>query len=143
MAAAALAAACYSYVPLASGAARNGDEVRVYLNPSGAADLAREIGPGMASVDGRVLELRPDSSVVVAVSLLRSMRGDQIAWQGDAPLVIPHSAVGSVERRQLARGRTVAASAGATVAVTAVGVLAVRRGGKGGGTTGPPPSSPP
>jgi hypothetical protein len=140
---AALATACYSYLPLGDGVARNGDEVRVHFTPSGAADLAREIGPGIASVEGRVLEVRADSSVTMGVGLLRSTRGDQVAWQGDAPLTIPRSAIASVERRQLARGRTVAASAGATVALTAVGVLAVRRGGKGGGTGGPPPPSPP
>jgi hypothetical protein len=97
----------------------------------------------MAAVDGRVLDYRPDSGVTVAVSQLRSMRGEQVAWEGDAPLVIPPSAIASVERRQLARGRTVVASTGATVALAVIGVYAARRGGKGSGTGNPPQPEPP
>jgi hypothetical protein len=138
-----LAAACYSYVPLSEPVAHEGAELRVHLTLSGAADLAREIGPRMASVDGRVLQFIADSSLTLAVSQLWSMGGAQVAWQGDAPLVIPRSAVASVERRQLARGRTVAASTGATAALAAIGVYAVRRGGKGSGTGGTPPPPPP
>jgi hypothetical protein len=138
-----LAAGCYSYVPLSEPRASSGAEVRVHLTPSGASDLAREIGPRMAAVDGRVLEYSPDSGVTLAVSQLRSTRGDQVAWQGDAPLFIPLSAIESVERRQLARGRTIAASTGATVALAAIGVYAARRGGKGSSTGNPPPPEPP
>ena len=138
-----LATGCYSYVPLAAPVPRQSDDVRVHLTPSGAVDLAREIGPRMSAVDGRVIELGPDSSLTLAVSQLRSMSGEQVAWQGDAPLVIPRSATASVERRQLARGRTVAASTGATAALAAIGVLAVRSAGKGSRTGGPPPPPPP
>jgi hypothetical protein len=134
---------CYGYVPLSEPRVSAGADVRVHLTPSGASDLAREIGPRMAGVDGRVVGYRPDSGVTLAVSQLRSMRGEQVAWQGDAPLVIPPSAIASVERRQLARGRTVAASTGATVALAVIGVYAVRRGGKGSGTGNPPPPEPP
>jgi hypothetical protein len=138
-----LASACYSYVPHAAPLALHGEEVRVHLSPAGAADLAREIGPRMASIDARIIEVGPDSSLTLAVSQVRSMRGEPVAWQGDAPLVVPRSAIASMERRQLARGRTVVASTGAAAALAAIGVFAVRRGGKGSGTGGPPPPPPP
>jgi hypothetical protein len=138
-----LATACYSYAPVAEPVPRQSDDVRVHLTPSGAGDLAREIGPRMAAVDGRVVEVRPDSSLTLAVSLLRSVSGEQVAWQGDAALVIPRSAIASVERRRLARGRTIAASTGATAALAVIGVLAVRSGGKGSRTGVPPPPPPP
>ena len=138
-----LTAGCYSYVPLGDQRAGVGAEVRVHISPAGALELAREIGPRMASVDGRILEYGPDSGFTLAVTQLRSMSGEQVAWQGDVPLAIPRSAIATVERRQLARGRTAAASTGATVALAAIGVYAARRGGKGGGTGGPPQPVPP
>jgi hypothetical protein len=142
-AAAFAATACYAYVPAGGPSADLGDEVRVHLTPSGAADLAGEIGPRMASVDGRVVTSRSDSGLTLAVSQLRSVRGEPVAWQGDAALVIPSSAISSLERRRLARGRTVVASTAATVALAAIGVLAVRGADRGGGTGGPPPPPPP
>jgi hypothetical protein len=138
-----LATGCYSYVPLAEPVAPEGDDVRVHLTPSGAADLASQIGPRMASMDGRAIRFHPDSGLTLAVSQLKSMRGDPVPWQGDAPVVVPRSAIASVERRQLARTRTVAASTGATVALAAIGVVAVRRAGKGSGTGGTQPPPPP
>jgi hypothetical protein len=138
-----LAAACYGYVPLAEPVVQQGEEVRVHLSAAGAADLAQEIGPRMASVEGRIIEIGADSSLTLAVTLLRSMRGDPVPWQGDAALRVPRSAIGSVERRQLARGRTVAASTGAAAALAVIGVYAVRRAGKGSGTGGPAPPQPP
>lgn len=135
-------AACYSYVPLAAPSAREGDEVRVNLTPAGAIDLAREIGPRMALVEGRVLQVTVDSGLTLAVTGLRSISGDQPSWQGDAPLVIPRHAVALVERRRFARGRTVAVSTGVTAGLAVIGVYAVRRGGKSGGG-GPPPPPPP
>jgi hypothetical protein len=137
------ASGCYSYVPVAEPAAPLGDEVRVHLSDAGAADLAREIGPRMASIDARVIEVGPDSSLKLAVTQLRSMRGEPVAWQGDAPLVVPRSAIASLERRRLAQGRTVAASTAATAAAVAIGVLAVRGAGKGSGSGGSPPPPPP
>ena len=137
-----LSTACYSYVPLAEPGARNGDELRVHLTTSGAADLAREIGPRVAVVEGRVLQVSADSAMTLAVTQLRSTTGNQTAWEGDVPLVIPQSAVASVERRRLARGRTVAVSTGVTAGLALVGAYAVGRGGKGGGG-GPPPPPPP
>jgi hypothetical protein len=137
-----VATACYAYVPVGRLSVGEGEEVRVHLSPSGASDIAREIGPRMASVDGRVVKLNPDSSLTLAVTQLRSMRGDQEAWQGDAPLLIPRSAIASIEYRRLARGRTIAASTGAAAALIAIGVYAVRSG-KGSGTGGPPPPPPP
>lgn len=138
-----VATGCYGYVPMSESRLSAGAEVRVHLTPSGAADLAREIGPRVAAVDGRVLDYRPDSGVRVAVTQLRSMGGEQTAWQGDAPLVIPPSAIASIERRQLARGRTLAASTGATAALAAIGVYAVRRAGKGSSTGSPTGPEPP
>jgi hypothetical protein len=138
-----LASGCYSYVPHADPVAPRGDEVRIHLSPAGAADLARDIGPRMASIDARIIEVGQDSSLTLAVSQLRSMRGEPIAWQGDAPLLVPRSAIASVERRQLARGRTVVASTAAAAAVAALGVIAVRRAGDGSGTGGTQPPPPP
>jgi hypothetical protein len=134
--------ACYRYVPLAEPAAPKGEEVRVHLSPTGAADLASEIGPRMASIEARVLDVGADSSLTLAVSQLRSMRGEPVAWQGDAPVVVPRAAVASVEHRRLARGRTLAASTGAAAALAAIGAIAVRSG-KGSGRGGPSPPPPP
>jgi hypothetical protein len=134
---------CYAYVPAGERTAGEGEEVRVHLTPSGASDLAREIGPRMASVDGRIIQSSSDSGLTLSVSQLRSVRGEPSAWQGDAPLVIPRSAIAALEHRRLARRRTVVASTAATVALAAIGVLAVRGADRGGGTGGGPPPPPP
>jgi hypothetical protein len=136
-------AACYSYVPLAAPAARDGDVLRVRLTPSGTVDLARYIGPRVVALDGQLLRASADSGLTIAVTELRASDGTRTLWAGDAPLLISPLAVAGLERRELSRRRTILTSAVAATGVVTLGVVAVRRGGKESPGGGPPPPPPP
>lgn len=138
-------AGCYSYVPSRPGDVSTlpGDEIRVYLTEGGTADLTRLFGPRVASLDAQFIRMGTDSSLVLGVTRLTMLNGVEMPFDGSGPVEVPTSLVASVERRTLARKRTVVATSGAIAGAVALAAAALKAGRYGGGGTRPVPPTPP
>jgi len=111
---------CFQYLPSTPAGNPAGVEVRVGLTPAGSRELAPVIGSSVTAVEGRLVETSGDT-LTLRVSRLLTAAGVPVSWSS-APVRIPGTAVASVERQALARGRTAVVVA----AVAALGVLAWR-----------------
>lgn len=127
---------CYAYIPVTTTAPVVGTNLRATLTDSGTAALSGYLGPRIASVDGR-LESTTDSSLTLAVAVVRSRSADESFWKGER-ITLRRDLIASMEQRKLSRPRT-ALSLGGALAIIAT--AAVVSGGKSGGTPGgnPPP----
>ncbi|MBV9774494.1 MAG: hypothetical protein JO040_11120 [Gemmatimonadetes bacterium] len=107
MLAASLLSACYTQTPVGTGAepAPNAHVV-VQLTDSGAAEMTRWLGPGVASVEGDVGAVRADT-LELLVSSTQQRNGELSLWKGE-PVSFPRSALASVYERRLSRSRSYA-----------------------------------
>jgi hypothetical protein len=113
------ACSCFAYRTAEPTALRAGEEVRVTLTPAGAAELTKQVGPRVETLDGRVIGPR-DSALAVAVTQLTRGRGSDEFWTGDS-VIVPVRGVSSLSVRQLDRKKTWLA-----VGATAVGIFVMR-----------------
>jgi hypothetical protein len=108
-----LGSGCYRYVPVQLSTVRPNEDVRVRVTESAAARLVKEFGTYTTELEGQVAR-EPSDSVSVSVLIGREYRGVSLE-SGRQVLFLGPSEVVGVRRRELARGRTVLASAGALV----------------------------
>ena len=136
-----LTAGCYSYRPVAGVAPAPGAELRVQLTDAGMSELTRYLGPRVMTVDGRLVEIEPDSTLMLSVKAVHTAEGGLQRWPGEGTVRVPNAAVASVSRRTLSRKRTAVFAGGLTAALVAIGVYALDLGRAGGspGGNGPPP----
>ncbi|HEY2378540.1 MAG TPA: hypothetical protein VGH98_21350 [Gemmatimonadaceae bacterium] len=131
-------AACYAYVPARSDASLTDREVHLTLSDSGAVVLAAQVGPQIASLDGRFIR---DSDDVYLLSVTQTDRrdGSQMEWRGER-LAVPRVLITGVATKQFSRGRTFLFGALTTGAL--IGIAEAFAGGGGatvpGGTPGGP-----
>ena len=104
IAAACLSAGCYNYGPLATPSPEPGTYVAVTLTDAGAVDLASYLGPNVFVVRGRYVA-DAAQGVLVSVSSVELVRGDQVDWKGEQ-VTLPNSAIASVQVRQLSKRRS-------------------------------------
>jgi hypothetical protein len=109
-------AGCFNYARVPASDVRTGAEVRVELAESGAAELARLVGPRASALDGRLVS-RSDTALTLSVSSITRTSGVDETWPGEE-VIVPSSAVALVQTRRLARGRTALLMAG----IVALGV---------------------
>jgi hypothetical protein len=131
--------ACYRYTPIDVPSPALGSEVRVRLTDAGAVALAPLVGNRIEMVDGRVSSVA-DTAVTLAVTGTTDRLGSEIPWKGET-VMFPRSAVASVERKHLDRGKSYIVGGIAAGLVAAIGVgFSVTGGGGGtaGGSTGSP-----
>lgn len=136
--------ACYSFVPVATGAApKAGDQVRVRLNADGKAGMTSVFGPAVAYAEGTLMSSGDDGSIVVGVGSIRLTEGVDRFWSGENVTAFPSRFVAGVDVRMLDHSKTRAAVIGSGLAVLAIFALALSSGGvngqPGGGGTQPPP----
>jgi hypothetical protein len=137
---AALLAGCYRYGPLPAAVPAAGSRVSVQLSDEGSRALARQVGAGVARIEGSVLEA-DSNGLAIAVRRVETSRGERMDWNGES-VQLPRRSVQAIHQRRLSLGAT-GALGGAVVA----GVLAASQliGGGGvlegaggaGGTTSP------
>jgi hypothetical protein len=137
-------AACYSFVPLATGVSpANGDYVRVRLNAAGTSELASALGPGVEWAEGSITERRADGTLVMGVIQVRLRDGFDRFWSGSNSVAIPPAQVAEVHRKTLDKGRSRVAALGFGGALVALALVALGTGGAGGsagdGGAQPPP----
>lgn len=144
MALMALNTACYSYAPPQTGVApKVGDAVRVKLTPTGTAELAQFLGPGVGFAEGTLNEVRSDGTVVVGVDAIRLTMGVDQFWNGNSIVAFAPRHVGELDVKQLDRHKTRIAAIGGGLAILAIFAIALAGGGVHGapdaGGAQPPP----
>lgn len=130
--------ACYVSVPVQSSQLAPGQRVRVELTDMGSDSLARYLGPGVSSVDGRLVQ-RSDSSFGVSVSQVQLRNGSDQFWKGES-VTIPRVSIAGVQERRISKLRSFLL-AGAVVA-GAVLITSAAAGDNSGRSSKPPPPPP-
>ena len=130
--------ACYSNVPTQLSTAQPDTKLVVALTDAGSDSLARYLGPGVATVGGKLLQ-NNESGVSLAVSQVTMRSGAEQFWKGET-VALPKYSIATVQERKLSKPRTILLGAaivalGFTVKLAGVG-SSTAGGSKGGG--GPP-----
>ena len=102
--------ACYAYTPLAEPEPIVGSHVSAELTSAGTDTLTRAIGPGIQSLQGRVLA-NSDSEVVLSVRTVTARGGEEVYWKGEA-VQLPKMSVGRMQQRRFSLGRSLVMAAG-------------------------------
>ena len=114
-----LVTGCYSNEPVTGARPDPGRRVALEITDAGRVALAPAIGPSIEQVQGQVVSA-DSAEYVIAVSQVKSIRGDVTVWRGEAVRIsVPF--VSQAYFREFSRTRTLAFTA---VAVTAIGLLA-------------------
>jgi hypothetical protein len=123
---------CYSYARVDSTSAPVGAEVATEITDRGRVALADSLGPSPRRLEGRLVS-SSDSSITLALTAVRSLRGERTNWTGER-ITLQRSSFDGLSQRQLNKGRS--ALAGVLVVGAAV-VLALTLGITGGGDGDP------
>jgi len=138
IAAACLTAGCYNYSPLTQPTPEPGAYLAVTLTDAGSVDLARYLGPSVFVARGRYVG-QDDNGLVLAVSSVELVRGDQVPWAGER-VTLPNDRIASVQVRQLSKRRSaLLVGAGITGLVATTVAFGLVGGASSGSTVGGPP----
>jgi hypothetical protein len=128
---------CYVTVPVTQSRLQPGDRVRVQLTEQGADDLARYLGPNVATVDGRLLQ-NSDGALALSVTTVATRSGDEQFWKGEQ-VSIPRGTVANISARKLSIWRSGLIGAAVLASVASIGLVSGSSSGGGRGGTPPPP----
>lgn len=95
---------CHSYAPLTTPTPLPGTYVAATLTESGSAQVSSHLGPDAGVVRGRLLD-DGQQGMTLSVQSVGLRRGDDLVWRGEA-VTLPHASIARVERRRLAKGRS-------------------------------------
>jgi hypothetical protein len=126
--------ACFDYRSAPADQVVPGREARIELTDDGSRALAPVIGPGTASLVGRIVDA---DSTAVHVRLIETTnrRGIATTWSGE-PATVPRAAIVTLGERTISRSKTVGLAA-IFVGLMVGGYFALRGGaGVGVSTTG-------
>jgi hypothetical protein len=133
--------ACYTTRPLL-GVPDPGTQVVAVVNDRGRVAMSDSLGPNVDRVEGTAVERRGDSSVVLSLSRVRYINGEETRWNGER-LRFDASSLRGFQERRFSRARTtglVALTVGALVAFVVTRQLV--SGGNGNDSDGAPTSPP-
>lgn len=131
--------ACYQSVPVELSRVQPGTKLRVSLTDAGADSLARYLGPGVETIDGKLINTT-DSGVSMSVTQVSMRSGQDQFWKGET-VVIPRSALGTVQARKINKPKSVLLAGVFVVALASLRLGGVI-GGNGGSTGGGGPGGP-
>jgi hypothetical protein len=135
-----LLAGCYSYHPLENPTPTSGTRVAADLTDAGSLQLAGQVGPGVVSVRGEVVD-SDSEALLLALTSAMGRNEQETFWSGEQ-VRIPLTAVARVQQRRFALGKSIlfgtAVVGGLLTAVEAFVGLG-SGGGVGGGGGGPAP----
>ena len=110
----------------------------VTLTDAGSVDLTRYLGPSVFVVRGRYVGA-DEQGLVLTVSSVELVRGDQIAWAGER-VTLPNDRIASVQVRQLSKRRSaLLVGVGITGLVATTAAFGLVGGANSGSTIGSPP----
>lgn len=131
--------ACYQSVPVELSRVQPGTKLRVSLTDAGADSLARYLGPGVETIDGKLINTT-DSGVSLSVTQVSMRSGQDQFWKGET-VVIPRSALGTVQARRINKPKSVLLAGVFVVALASLRLGGVI-GGNGGSNGGNGPGGP-
>ena len=134
--------ACYSTRPLL-GVPDPGTQVVAVMNDRGRVAMSDSLGPNVDRVEGTAVDRRGDSSVVLSLSRVRYINGNETRWNGER-LRFDVASLRGFQERRFSRARTtglVAVTVGALVAFVVTRQLV--SGGNGTDSDGSGPPTPP
>ena len=139
----ALNSACYAYQPVTGLPLGEAQRVRLHLTDDGTTELARYLGPRVASADGRLASVRPDGALIVAVESVQLTDGVRQLWSGEGLVSFPALYVNRVERSELSRARTTLGAIALAGGLFLIAAIALKvtgsQGGPDAGGGSPPP----
>lgn len=109
---------CYVMQPIGDTGRPSQEIVRLELNDAGRAAIGPLMGPEIQSIEGRFIDLQ-NETYTIGVRSVRRFTGELQRWSGET-VHIKQEYIRSANERRLSTGRTVALSAVALGAVTAV-----------------------
>ena len=131
--------ACYESVPIELARVQPGTKLRISLTDAGADSLARYLGPGVETIDGKLITTT-ESGVSLSVSQVAMRSGQEQFWKGET-VMIPRYSLGTVQARRINKpkslllgGVLIAALASLKLAGVGGGNGAGNNNGGGGGT---------
>jgi hypothetical protein len=116
-----LLGACHSWAPLDAGISPHGLKVLAELTDQGTADFGTLLGSGIGEVEG-VVTATSDSTLTLAVSLVRQRSGIEHTWKGERVL-IPRRSIATLREQRVSRGRTTLAAAASATGLALVTVV--------------------
>ena len=129
--------ACYESVPIELAKVQPGTKIRISLTDAGADSLARYLGPGVETIDGKLITT-DDRGVSLSVSQVAMRSGQDQFWKGETVL-IPRYSLSTVQARRINKTKSVLLGGAFVVALASIklsGVAGGNGGGGGGGTGG-------
>jgi len=108
-----------------------GSKIRISLTDAGADSLARYLGPGVATIDGKLIATT-DSGVSLSVSQVAMRSGQDQFWKGET-VVIPRYSLSTVQARRINKPKSLLLG-GVLIAALATLKLAGVGGGNSGGS---------
>jgi hypothetical protein len=125
---------CYESVPVQLNQVQPGTKIRVTLTDAGADSLARYLGPGVETVDGKLISAS-DANVSLGVTSIAMRSGQDQYWKGES-VAIPRSALATVQQRKVNKTKSVLLGGVLVAALASLklsGVVGGNSGGRNGG----------
>lgn len=126
--------ACYESVPIELARVQPGTKIRISLTDAGADSLARYLGPGVETIDGKLIST-DDRGVSLSVSQVAMRSGQDQFWKGET-VMIPRYSLSTVQARRINKTKSVLLGGAFVVALASIKLSGVAGGNGGGGGTG-------
>ena len=129
--------ACYESVPIELARVQPGTKIRISLTDAGADSLARYLGPGVETIDGKLIST-DDRGVSLSVSQVAMKSGQDQFWKGET-VVIPRYSLNTVQARRINKSKSLLLGGALVVALATIklsGVAGGNGGSNGGGSGG-------
>ena len=120
---------CFTLKPVTGQPLPLGTVVSLSINDAGRAVLSGTMGPEISDIEGRLVQ-KDSAEYVLAVSLVKLMRGGEQVWSGER-IRVKSEFVSGVMERKFSRSRTafvVSAAAGAIALIASQGILGDKSG---------------
>jgi hypothetical protein len=127
---------CYESVPVEINRVQPGTKVRVTLTDAGADSLARYLGPGVQTVDGKLINT-DESKLALGVSSIAMKSGQDQYWKGET-VAIPRYALATVQERRVNKPKSLLLGGVLVAALASLRLSGVVGGNGSGNGTGPP-----
>lgn len=128
--------ACYESVPTELSRVQPGTKIRVSLTDAGADSLARYLGPGVETIDGKLISTS-DSGVSLSVTSVSMRSGQDQFWKGET-VVIPRYSLGTVMARKVNKPKSLLLGGALVVALASLKLSGVGGGNSSGHNPGGP-----
>ena len=126
--------ACYESVPIELARVQPGTKIRIALTDAGADSLARYLGPGVETIDGKLIST-DDRGVSLSVSQVAMKSGQDQFWKGET-VMIPRYSLSTVQARRINKSKSLLLGGAFVVALASIKLSGVAGGNGGGGGSG-------